>query len=88
MASSSQSSICLPSLVSSLNAAQPIELPLPIVEPIQTYKPREKEVCRFYLRGICKNGEACRFKHCTQSIVQVFLKVFILFVKVFCRISL
>uniref|UniRef100_A0A914LCN3 C3H1-type domain-containing protein n=1 Tax=Meloidogyne incognita TaxID=6306 RepID=A0A914LCN3_MELIC len=70
MASSSQSSICLPSLVSSLNAAQPIELPLPIVEPIQTYKPREKEVCRFYLRGICKNGEACRFKHCTQSIVQ------------------
>uniref|UniRef100_A0A915MGN4 Ribonuclease P protein subunit p29 n=1 Tax=Meloidogyne javanica TaxID=6303 RepID=A0A915MGN4_MELJA len=56
--------------VSSLNAAQPIELPLPIVEPIQTYKPREKEVCRFYLRGICKNGEACRFKHCTQSIVQ------------------
>uniref|UniRef100_A0A915MA09 C3H1-type domain-containing protein n=1 Tax=Meloidogyne javanica TaxID=6303 RepID=A0A915MA09_MELJA len=70
MASSSQSSICLPSLVSSLNAAQPIELPLPIVEPIQTFKPREKEICRFYLRGICKNGEACRFKHCTQSIVQ------------------
>nr|CAD2170231.1 unnamed protein product [Meloidogyne enterolobii] len=68
MVSSSQSSICLPSLVSSLNAAQPIELPLPIVEPIQTFKPRE--VCRFYLRGICKNGEACRFKHCTQSIVQ------------------
>ncbi|CAK5079838.1 unnamed protein product [Meloidogyne enterolobii] len=70
MVSSSQSSICLPSLVSSLNAAQPIELPLPIVEPIQTFKPRE--VCRFYLRGICKNGEACRFKHCTQSVVQVF----------------
>lgn len=71
MVCSSQSSICPPSILSSLNTPQTTELPLPYVtEPIRIYQPREKEVCRFYLRGICKNGDACRFRHCAQSQVQ------------------
>jgi hypothetical protein len=78
MVSSSESSVRpKPSLlVTNLNSTQISDPVLPSVnaaEPIRTYQPREKEICRFYLRGICKNGDACRFRHCTQAQVQVLL---------------
>ena len=84
MVSSSESSVRpKPSflLASNLNSAptyEPTFSSVTAAEPPRTYQPREKEICRFYLRGICKNGDACRFRHCAQTQVQVFL-VFLMF---------
>jgi len=43
---------------------------------ISSSTPREREVCRFFLRGNCKNGDTCRFKHTRDAVISILIIYF------------